>query len=199
MRAWRTAKAGLRCEQPSRQDDGFNRNDNNQLESEKIMQSRLALITFLDGGEVPPGGGGGGQPPLGIWGPNDPRPTNPIAGMGPGGNFPGGGPTDPPLGMWGPNDPRPSQPIQLPPWAGGWQPIPSHPIVLPPPGWTPPPEIEVTPPAAGETEPVNKLAPVNPMVVPKFILINYPGYGWLMVGQPETKTTPPSTGATPKK
>lgn len=28
---------------------------------------------------MPPGGGGGGdQPPLVIWGPNDPRPTPPI-------------------------------------------------------------------------------------------------------------------------
>lgn len=163
------------------------------------MQFKLALIGFIDDTTVspPPGGGGG----TGIWGPTDPRPTNPIAGMGPGGNFPGG-PGQPPLGIWGPNDPRPSQPIQLPPWAGGWQPIPSHPIVLPPPGWTPPPEVEIKPPAPGETEPVNKNAPVNPMVVPEYVLFNYPGYGWLMVGRPEgSSSTPPTTppGVTPSK
>lgn len=62
---------------------------------------------------------GGYQP--GIWGPNDPRPSNPISGI-PG--LPGYQPPQPPLGFWGPNDPRPSNPIQLPPWAGGPQPIP---------------------------------------------------------------------------
>src|SRR5580765_3930835 len=53
---------------------------------------------------TPPPGGGGGQPPLGIWGPSDPRPTNPIAGFDPiHGTFPegpgggGGGGTPPGL------------------------------------------------------------------------------------------------------
>jgi hypothetical protein len=39
-------------------------------------------------GNFPTPPGGGGQPP-GIWGPNDPRPTNPISGWDPTtGNFP---------------------------------------------------------------------------------------------------------------
>lgn len=52
------------------------------------------------------------EPPLGIWGPTDPRPTHPIAGV-PG--FPGA--PEPPLGIWGPTDPRPTHPIVLPPSA----------------------------------------------------------------------------------
>jgi hypothetical protein len=85
------------------------------------------------------------QPP-GIWGPTDPRPTHPIV-VPPGGNWPQ--PPQPPLGIWGPTDPRPgwglptpqppqfpnipsqgpgfpTHPIQLPPWAGGWQPRPDQ-------------------------------------------------------------------------
>ena len=98
------------------------------------MQPFLALITPIGNTE---------QPPLGIWGPNDPRPSNPIAGMGPGGNFPGA-PATPP-GYWGPNDPRPSNPIAgmrpdgtfpdgAPPlviWGPG-DPRPTPPIVIPP-------------------------------------------------------------------
>lgn len=68
-----------------------------------------------------PGGNFPVPPPLVIWGPGDPRPTNPIAGMGPGGNFPGGGGGSPP-GYWGPNDPRPSNPIAEPPWGWGGTP-----------------------------------------------------------------------------
>ena len=46
-------------------------------------------ITF--GGGSPPGRPVP-QPPLGIWGPTDPRPTHPIAGWNPGtGTFPPGG------------------------------------------------------------------------------------------------------------
>lgn len=40
------------------------------------------------------------QPPLGIWGPNDPRPSQPI-------HLPPQGSGQPPLGIWGPTDPRP--------------------------------------------------------------------------------------------
>ena len=47
-----------------------------------------------------------GGPPLGIWGPTDPRPTPPIH-MPPGSNQP---PT-----IWGPTDPRPTPPIVIPP------------------------------------------------------------------------------------
>ena len=47
--------------------------------------------------QVPPGQGPGPQPPLGFWGPNDPRPTNPIAGWNPG------------TGTW-PDVPPPTEP-----------------------------------------------------------------------------------------
>lgn len=62
----------------------------------------------------PTGGGGGGggapQPPLGIWGPTDPRPTPPIY------MPPGGGGGSPPLGIWGGgNVPYPTPPIYFPP------------------------------------------------------------------------------------
>jgi hypothetical protein len=40
---------------------------------------------------IPPGGAWPGSPPLVIWGPGDPRPQPPIAGIGPGGGFPGEG------------------------------------------------------------------------------------------------------------
>lgn len=58
------------------------------------------------------------RPPLGMWGPNDPRPTPPIY------IPPEGG--QPPLGIWGPTDPRPGWGLPGP------QPHPEHPIVLPP-------------------------------------------------------------------
>jgi len=88
-------------------------------------------------------GGGPAQPPLGIWGPTDPRPTHPIA---PGGQPPGiWGPPGPwptppihippeagaqPPGIWGPTDPRPTPPIYLPP--GTIPGTPEHPIFIPP-------------------------------------------------------------------
>lgn len=125
------------------------------------MQPFLAMITPVSGN-----GGGGGQPPS-IW--NPVFPTNPIAGMGPGGNFP-------PLGIWGGGGvgnypdagfpgPQPGRPPQI--WGGpyfppsiwnpvfpgmglpgpqpipGWGPgFPTNPIVIPVPPNTPgaPPE-----------------------------------------------------------
>lgn len=71
----------------------------------------LAVTTGLGiGGGPMPGG-----PPLGIWGPTDPRPGNPISGI-PG--LPGGPGQQP--GIWGPNDPRPSNPISgIPGLPGG--------------------------------------------------------------------------------
>lgn len=83
-----------------------------------------------------PGWGSGG-PPLGIWGPTDPRPTHPIAGW------------DPGSGTW----PQPPQP-----------PYPSHPIYNPggPPGSSPPgfwgggmgPGVKPQPPWPEEPPPV---------------------------------------------
>ena len=100
----------------------------------------------------------GGSPPQ-IWGPGDPRPSNPIAnapgipGYNPGGGNPPGfwGPGDPRpsnpianapgipgynpgggLGFWGPNDPRPGYGLPEPPrWVGA---KPEHPIVIQPGG-----------------------------------------------------------------
>ena len=108
----------------------------------------LALITPLG---APPA-----QPPLGIWGPTDPRPTQPIAGWNPGtGTWPTP-PVQPPLVIWGPGDPRPTVPIAgpgRPPnrgiairsrlWHRCWtghlggpgQPFPTNPIAEPPWGW----------------------------------------------------------------
>jgi hypothetical protein len=119
-------------------------------------------------------GGGGPTPPLGIWGPTDPRPSYPIYWPG----FPnwGGWPTPtppnpnppypdaglplfpfhpivvPPGGAWpsppDPNAPRPSHPIMLPgmPGWGAWPNVPSHPIMLPGmPGWGQWPNIPTHP------------------------------------------------------
>jgi hypothetical protein len=113
------------------------------------MQPFLAMIMPVGGGPYPDNTLPGPQPPTGgppgIWGPTDPRPTHPIAGVPPGG---GGGQ---PPGIWGPTDPRPTPPIYIPPegsppplgiWGPtdprpgtglpGPQPKPEHPIVLPP-------------------------------------------------------------------
>lgn len=81
------------------------------------MQPFLALITPLTGD----GGSGGPQPPLGIWGPTDPRPSPPIA------NAPGVPPSgNPPT--WPPVDAHPEHPIVLPPETPPDQPPPTGPI-----------------------------------------------------------------------
>jgi hypothetical protein len=82
-----------------------------------MPQPFLAMI-------IPVGSGGGAEPPLGIWGPTDPRPAHPVAGY----PWP-----QPPLGMWGPNDPRPTHPIApggppLGTWGGAGQPFPTPPM-----------------------------------------------------------------------
>ena len=117
--------------------------------------------------------GGQPQPPLGIWGPNDPRPTHPIAGWNPGtGTFPPGG------GQGGPVDPGYSPPwAQLPPgiWGppGPW---PTPPIVMPIPPDTPgmPPEggvVAIIPAgttliSTAEIEIPNPADPENPFKIP---------------------------------
>ena len=65
-----------------------------------IGNATLVGLTVGGGPIVPPEGA---EPPLGMWGPNDPRPTPPIY-----------HPGDKPPGMWGPNDPRPTPPIYMP-------------------------------------------------------------------------------------
>jgi len=102
------------------------------------MQPFLALITPLTEPPGGGGGGGGGQPPLGIWGPTDPRPTFPISGWNPGtGNFP----EQPPTGGGG-QPPVPSHPIAGGPW-------PTHPIFFPP-GTRPPGQGGPMPPQPGQ-------------------------------------------------
>lgn len=105
----------------------------------------------------------------------------------------GGGPIIPgeqPPGIWGPPGPWPTPPIQMPPEIWPTPPLhPAHPIVLPPeqvpPGMQPP-----TPPAPGSpTTPVPPPPgsagwPVQPVAVPAYLVINYPGIGPVYVAQP---------------
>jgi hypothetical protein len=104
----------------------------------------------VGGGPIvpPPGGGGGEQPPLGIWGPGDPRPTLPIAGWDPGtGTWP-----KPPITPVPPDVtiPPPGSPPQIIP---GAQPV--HPI-------TPPPAIVVEYPGIGRVLVPMPLPPTPP-------------------------------------
>jgi hypothetical protein len=151
----------------------------------------LALITPLASPEAP-------QPPLGIWGPSDPRPTNPIAGWNPGtGNFPTPPTPQPPLVTWGPGDPRPTLPIAgwdpgsgafpKPPGQpplGFWgpnDPRPSNPIAEPPWGW-------------GNAPPLPTLPPEVP-ALPGKIDWQYgwtPSTGWVVVGIPTFPVPTPS-------
>ena len=81
-----------------------------------VIVGKVYLPDIWSGPILPPGqppGGGGGQPPLGIWGPTDPRPTNPISGI-PG--LPGYQPPGQPPGIWGgPIDPYPDHGLPEPP------------------------------------------------------------------------------------
>lgn len=74
----------------------------------------VEIIAMTPSGGVPPRPSP--QPPLGIWGPTDPRPSHPI-------HLPGGGGGEGPPGIWGPTDPRPTHPIAgipgLPGFGGG--------------------------------------------------------------------------------
>jgi hypothetical protein len=114
----------------------------------------LALVEIISLSPGTPPGRPHPEPPLGIWGPTDPRPSPPIAGI-PGfpGYTPPGGGTQPP-GIWGPLPGFPTHPISGIPGLPGYEP-PSHPpeptpgpgmqaIVLPVPPSDPP-----TPPPAG--------------------------------------------------
>ena len=184
------------------------------------MQPFLALITPIGnaggGGPVDPGysppwaqvpGGGGGQPP-GIWGPTDPRPTNPIAGWDPGsGTFPPGRPPgvpthpvyNPPYpdnslpgqqpGIWGPTDPRPTPPIYIPP-AGAEPPLGIWGPTDPRPGLGP-----VAPQPHPEHPIV--LPPDLPPTTPEGGRIEWktawtPVTGWIVVGIPQEPHPVPS-------
>lgn len=120
----------------------------------ELYQTGLAV----GGGPMP-----GGRPPLGIWGPTDPRPGTGLPGDQP---YPGQGlPGNQPIAGWGPG--FPTNPIVLPPVTPGgppvqiWGPIhypdqglpgapvyPSHPIVYPPLPLEPP-EGNKPPPEGG--------------------------------------------------
>jgi hypothetical protein len=163
------------------------------------MQPFLAMITPLTGD-----GGGLPQPPLGIWGPSDPRPTNPIAGWNPGtGTWPTP-PGQPPLGIWGPNDPRPTNPIAgwnpgtgtFPPGGGGQPPLviwgPGDPRpTLPIAGWNPgtgtfPPGQQ---PPLGTWGGAGQPFPTNPIAEPP--------WGW--GNPPPVITLPPEIPEQPGK
>ena len=72
----------------------------------------LALITPIGETVTPP------QPPLGIWGPTDPRPTHPIV--------------VPPGGAWPPGPGSPVDPGYSPPWARPQPPYPDQGLPRPP-------------------------------------------------------------------
>lgn len=134
----------------------------------------VGLMTFeLDEPVVPPV-----QPPLGIWGPGDPRPTLPIAGWNPGtGTFPPfTPPVQPPLGIWGPGDPRPTLPI------AGWNPgTGTFPPFVPP----------VKPPEGGGGMPGQ--LPGSDPGGSGWVFAFVPGYGWMWayVPKPTTEPEPP--------
>lgn len=142
-----------------------------------------ATLTGLGvgGGPMPPGQGGGGSPP-GIWGPPGPWPGWPAD---PG--IPGNTPGRPP-GIWG----------------GGNEPFPTPPIFIPP--NVPPPLQPPQPPAPGSpTTPVPPPEgsggwPVNPVVPPPYIVVNYPGIGPVTVAPPASPAAPtPSRGSDPSR
>jgi len=110
----------------------------------------------------------------------------------------GGGPIIPPdtvpPGGGGGVPPHPEHPIwgppgmELPP-GSGFPPVAGHPLPVPP---TPPLPPEVTPPSPGDpTKPVPPPAgsagwPVQPMVPPPYVVVNYPGIGPVIVAPPAT-------------
>lgn len=103
---------------------------------------------------VPPPDGGV-PPDLGIWpGPGDP-------------DFPGGG---------GGNGKPPIDPGAHP----------SHPIALPGDPWWPKPPIDVPPlpPPGSPPVAIPGTQPINPIVPPPAIVVDYPGIGKVLVPQP---------------
>lgn len=120
-----------------------------------------------------------------------------LTGLGVGGGPIEGGPGSPP-GIWGGgNEPFPTPPIHLPggrppgTWGGAGEPFPTPPIVIPPdqappsmkPPTPPPPgsPTTVVPPPAGSAG-----WPVQPVVVPEYLILNYPGVGPVVVAPPVT-------------
>ena len=144
---------------------------------------------------VPPGGNWPQppQPPLGIWGPTDPRPTHPIAGWNPGSGtwpqppgpvdpgysppwaqVPGGGGGQPPYPSTGPG--FPTHPIQLPPWAGGWQPRPDQGL----PGGQPYPDNTLPMPQPPQMPQRPEFTPIPGQPEGQFQWFYSPVYGWVL-------------------
>lgn len=166
----------------------------------------LAMITWLETEAKPP------EPPLGIWGPTDPRPTHPIC-IPPDAIAPGV-PTHPiflPV--------YPSHPIVIPPdgLAPGvpthpiYLPVyPSHPIVIPPDAVAPgvPTHPIVLPPYPDNTLPGPPNVPTHPIVIPpeavipdqegKAHVVVYYGGERVTFTVDMSGTKPPPTAATPK-
>ena len=94
---------------------------------------------------------------------------------------PVGPPGQPIHPIWGPpgfNPPGPGMPPGI--WGGPI--LPETPPPIKPPDFTPPPPgIVVIPPGN---------QPVQPIVPPDYILVYYPGVGWVLVGKPLPPTTP---------
>ena len=150
------------------------------------MQPFLAMI-------IPVTGGGGPQPPLGIWGPGDPRPTNPIAGWDPAtGAFPKPQPPSPPLVIWGPGDPQPTLPI------AGWTPGSGTfpPGTSPPLGTWGPGDPRPTLPISG-WNPITGAWPELPAEVPDLGPVEWKAAwtaetGWVVIGIPKGPIPTPS-------
>ena len=185
------------------------------------MAQYLCLVTVIsnvDGGNRPDNTLPVPQPPsppLGIWGPTDPRPTHPIAGV-----PPGGVPGQPPLGIWGPPQMPPGiwGPPQMPGgggggggqppgiWGGGNVPMPTPPIYIPPEGSPPPLGIwGPTDPRPGWGLPQPPNVPTHPIVLPPELPevdgdnrpIDWktawtPATGWVVIGVPSEGTNVPT-------
>src|SRR5215470_13043025 len=111
-----------------------------------------------------------------------------------GGPMPGG---QPPV-IWGPPGPWPTPPIHLGP---GGEPLPpvigGGPII--PPVVPVPPDTPNVPPPGSPPVIVGGTHPVQPMVPPAAVVIEYPGIGKVVVPQPTASTpTPPDTPAPPQ-
>jgi hypothetical protein len=166
-----------------------------------MAQPFLALITPLSDARpdntlpVP-------QPPLGIWGPTDPRPTHPI--------YMPGGPVDPGYSPpWArPQPPYPDQglPGSQPRPDHSLPPFPSHPIYIPPEGSPPPLGIwGPTDPRPGYGLPGPQPHPEHPIVLPPDLppatgdggkitwkVVWTPVTGWAVIGIPAEGTLVPT-------
>ena len=115
----------------------------------------------------------------------------------------GGGPIIPPPGPGGPVDPgygKPTPPDVIwggrpPPGGGSWvppqpgDPHPSHPIALPGDPWWPTDPPPTIPPPGSPPVVLPGLKPVNPIVPPPCIIVDYPGIGKVLVPQPAPPVT----------